>query len=331
MTNKLKFSVPSDYQEIPAYQQLVGSLFHHPSLTLLYAASGQMKSFFALSFAKAVAEGSSFAGHRVNTPRKVIYLDSELSPQCIKNRLSTLQLTDCANLAFLTPENSGLNLTEKDDQLELLNHVKAFGAELVVIDNIRTSTQIVETAADEITPLNQFIKHLRDIGVSVLVIHHKNKDGVSFAGSSNILTVFDFAISLENHTDSIKQVTVIKDRENTLPTINGGYLSLTNTGITHYQHTTGVDYSSIVPAIEAQVLNGSLVNKENIKRAFRDAKITVKNDKDTEQLADWFSQYGLTDKLISKEKLLTQLRVNRAFIETTPQPFPETPVVEVEF
>lgn len=308
---KLKRTVPSDYLAVEPFESLVNNILHHPSLTLLFAASGEMKSYFALSFAKAIAEGSSFMNEEIQHPRKVVYLDSELSPPATKNRLEQLKISSDENLCFLTPCTDGINLSEKSDRKELSKLLTKEKAQVLIIDNIRTSTQIVENSADEITPLNSYIKGLRDQGISVLVIHHANKDGQSYAGSSNIVTVFDTVFGLERNTDRVKRIVVHKDREGMLANYNYGYIYLSDNGLTEYKDSDGINYTEVAIALESKIMSKEITIVQECVDFLRQNNWPIANHKKSEKVSEFLANYGLQDNLSTHAGLKQQLQNNR--------------------
>ena len=265
------YKTPDHFLNIEPFEQLIDGLFDHPSLTMLHAPSGGMKSYFALALAKAVAQGQSFLGREVKKARKVVYLDSELAPQSVGERLRLLKLdSNNSNLLFITPDDIGLDISEPAQQRALEASLIARKCELLIIDNLRTSAAISENNADEFTSLNQFLKSLRDKGISVWLIHHSNKNSESYAGSSNLVTVFDSVIHLSSSTESVKRIDINKDRAGRLGAIKDNYFSLSETGSAVLNSTSSIDYEFVADLIITKIEQGTITKKEQIISLIRE-------------------------------------------------------------
>lgn len=60
------------------------------SLGMIYAPRGIGKTFFALSIALAIASGTQFLKFKSPKPRKIIYLDGEMSLVSMRERLERI-------------------------------------------------------------------------------------------------------------------------------------------------------------------------------------------------------------------------------------------------
>src|SRR5437773_11201402 len=85
--------------------------------TVTYAQWGSFKSYWILHVALSLASGKSSLGpFRLPTARKVVYVDEEMSPWALQQRLHRLALgmgikpTDAPDLPLVTISRAGLRL-----------------------------------------------------------------------------------------------------------------------------------------------------------------------------------------------------------------------------
>jgi putative DNA primase/helicase len=64
--------------------------FIKPSLGMIYAPRGIGKTFFALSIALALASGTQFLKFKSSKPRKIVYLDREMTLVSMRERLERI-------------------------------------------------------------------------------------------------------------------------------------------------------------------------------------------------------------------------------------------------
>lgn len=205
-------------------KKLVNELFRHPTTVMIHADAGQMKSWLALTLAYAISKAGEFLNCKVPERKKVLYLDSEMDQESLGERLNLLNLTDNGYFTYAMPEKE-IDLSKPEQQKMLLKKLLADGIEVLIWDNLRTSTLIDENSSADFAGLNQYLRQLRNNGISVFLLHHNNKAD-EYAGSSNAKTVFDAVIGLHHHTDRIKQIKVSKDRHGLLSEVNGKLLQI---------------------------------------------------------------------------------------------------------
>ena len=239
--------------DTPDRSPLVEDFLYDTDTMLLYAPAGGYKSMVAINLAVAVASGGTFMGKQAYQQR-VLFVDGELSAYSFKQRFELFGcsenldiLSECfqpperlhelppIQLEQMTPPNQHARQTRRHAiagdseqrkrrgwQEEILTLVRVNEYKLVVLDNVRTLTvETDENNAKDVAALNTLVKRLRYLGCAVLVIHHtrkgKDETGASvFAGSSNLLTVYNTAICIETPCSNVISFTVDKDRENSI-------------------------------------------------------------------------------------------------------------------
>lgn len=243
---------------------LIENLLCHPSLTLLYAPSGGQKSLLALSLAISLATGGKFLGYPcVKTP--VIYVDGEMSDMSISKRVREMSATNIPeeDLRYITPRGETLDFVRERDQADFLSYIEATNYKFVVFDNLRVLLGIAdENDSVCFYAFNAFVKKLRDLNVSVLVVHHSNKDGQNYAGSSNLITVYDYVIGLQGPaSQASKKLHIDKIRDETeLRSLDGQYVSYSPKGFklnAHAGECIETAVADLVIAIKANTVSTS--------------------------------------------------------------------------
>ena len=267
------------YKKIQA-SSLVQDLLNHPTLTLLYAPSGGQKSLVALDFARSVATGGSFL-EKPCEQLKTLYVDGEMSDASISRRAEQFGITDIPleRFGYLTPEREVLDFNDPEVQEYFLEFVEEETYEFVIVDNLRVLLGISdENEATAFHSFNAFIRRLRDRGISVLVIHHSNKSGETYSGSSNLVTVFDYVIGLSGDTSQdYKQVTISKMRDDTeLRYLDKQYLSYHPEGFKLNAHA-GIDTESVVNSMLEAVQKAEVSGSEGTKIFLRESGLSVDN------------------------------------------------------
>jgi len=178
-------------------------------LTMVFAGRGIGKTHFALGVAIAVATGGSFLDWKADKPRKVLYLDGEMSGTSMQGRIA-LHLGDTAPaedyLRVFTPDlmedNSHLmpDLATSDGQLEIGGLIHQ-DTELIIVDNLscwcRTGR---ENDSESWHPIAEWILSLRRMGKAVLLVHHAGKGGLQ-RGTSKKEDLLDAVIGLSRPED----------------------------------------------------------------------------------------------------------------------------------
>ena len=169
------------------------------SLTVVYAAPGVGKSFYALSLAIECARGGEWLGQNLE-PHPVLYVAAE--------RLTTLR--DRAEAwserseepipeKLLMPDFSSTpQLTDPFHVEALCSYIEAEGVKLVVLDTYAMMTQGIEENSSASVPA-EALGRLRKAtkGGTVLIVHHSGKDSSKgLRGSTALLAAVDLTIEL---------------------------------------------------------------------------------------------------------------------------------------
>lgn len=178
---------------------------------LVYAPTGVGKSMLTLTLALSIAGGGSFLGWTVSEPRRVLLVDGEMHREDLADRcrslLATVEGCDHAlagqNLTVLSrqhqhPDADFPDLAQADGQDAMLHRIREGGFNVVVIDNLSTLAQCEdENSASAIRPLLSFLLRLKQAGVACILVHHSNKSGKGYRGSTMLSTTFEVILSLQ--------------------------------------------------------------------------------------------------------------------------------------
>lgn len=189
--------------------------FRQGDACLLYAPAGIGKSFLSMAIGLAVAGSGTIKGldWTAEDKRKVLLVDGEMPPADLKDRVELIVsgewidgLDESAadeNFAILDrlsqdEDTAFIDLTKPDSQQLIGSLAVRNGIKLVILDNFSTLTETMRDENDAVSfkQLNAFISRLKRKGISVLLVHHANKEGFSFRGSSALSVTFDSIIGL---------------------------------------------------------------------------------------------------------------------------------------
>jgi KaiC/GvpD/RAD55 family RecA-like ATPase len=182
---------------------------------LVYAPTGVGKSLFTLTAALAVAGSGRFLGWTAKSPRRVLLVDGEMHEADLIERcrelLPTVAETDDAallgNLSVLArqaqhPDADFPDLATQAGQDAVLERVRVGGFELLILDNFSTLASCDdENSAAAMQPVQKFLMRLKQAGVACILVHHANKGGNSYRGSTMLATTFEVIVALKRSED----------------------------------------------------------------------------------------------------------------------------------
>jgi len=192
-------------RDVPPRTWLIESCIPHPSLGMLYAWRGSGKTFTALDFALAVADGGAWMPYRVPTARRVLYVDGEMPLGDLRERIAALHegrggslhnLWICASEDAAVAEFD-LDLSREPVRRELAAAMAHYKIEVLILDNwVSLVHGLDENDNAEIDKIKQWLIMLRHGERSVLLIHHAGKGGTQ-RGASAREDNLDYSIVLE--------------------------------------------------------------------------------------------------------------------------------------
>ena len=192
--------------DLPPAETLLAPWLQRGTLALLVATAGIGKTWAALTIAQALATGgTAFGRWNAPAPRRVLYLDGEMSLQVMQTRLQTLGADNCGdNITLYNPDldrdSPPVNIADVEGQQRILYTIKDCGADVVIIDNVaslyRTGTD--SNSAESWGVMQGFLLKLRREQLGVIVVDHlpKNKEATTARGTSAKNDVIDVGLML---------------------------------------------------------------------------------------------------------------------------------------
>jgi hypothetical protein len=201
--------------DIKTREFMLGPWFRQGDACLLYAPAGVGKSFLAMTIGLAVAGGGQIKGlgWKTLTQQKVLLVDGEMPPADLKDRFT--QIIDSgwvdgleretAETSFMLLSRLGQNADSGFiDLAQPSSHSLIEGLAireqvgLVILDNFTTLTETMEDENNSVgfRQINLFVSKLKRHGISVILVHHANKEGFAFRGSSALAVPYDSIIGM---------------------------------------------------------------------------------------------------------------------------------------
>ncbi len=194
--------------DIPKREMILDPFLFEKSLVLIYSKRGVGKTHVALGIAYAIAKGGSFLRWRAQTPRKVLYIDGEMTASELKKRLLSIDSIENirnVNAEFLqifTPdlqEHPMPNLSTDEGKEIIEKYIQ--GCDVIIIDNISSLFRgLVENDAESWSPVQEWSLSLKRRGKAVVFIHHAGKSGAQ-RGTSKKEDAMDIVINLKRPED----------------------------------------------------------------------------------------------------------------------------------
>jgi len=163
-------------------QKLLGDWLCEGDLGFIFAFRGTGKTWLSLAIAQAISTGGKLGDWQSHKPVKVLYLDSEMPPDLMRDRSEGLETND--NLLFVNHdilfERSGmvLNITHPETQQAITELCIKSGAKVLFIDNLSTCTSgMKENEADSWELVNNWLLDFRRRKIAVVIVHHAGRSG----------------------------------------------------------------------------------------------------------------------------------------------------------
>ena len=173
------------------------------NLALLYGPRGIGKSFLALGLAWAAASGREFLKWRAIKPRRVLYIDGELTGSDPQQRLAALGPPP-QRLHLLAAGVPGSRLPvlrgDSDRERAWEPRMEDRYPELLIVDSLSSVVGDASHAAARWAEARRWLLRMRKIGIAVVLVHHGTRRGEP-RGPSHREDVFDLVMSLRRPAD----------------------------------------------------------------------------------------------------------------------------------
>lgn len=197
--------------KIPPREMILDPIIPTQGLVMIYGQRGMGKTLMAIFIALAVAAGLIIMGGRwkAHKPRRVLFVDGEMPAISLQERLAKfvysfgIELPSSDFLRLITPDlqtDYGIpDLATPEGQAAIEKHLD--GVELLILDNLSALVRMgKENEAESWRPLQTWLLSLRKRGISVLIVHHANKNGEQ-RGTSKKEDLLDTVIALKRPED----------------------------------------------------------------------------------------------------------------------------------
>ena len=177
---------------------------------MLFGGPGVGKSMFVLTLALLVAGGGEFMDWQNRNPRRVLLIDGEMALDDINARSMGLWWgierfnADLAggNLTILSRQSQTPGCTFPDISTEvgreqIIEYAEGF--DLVIFDNLSTLALDLgdENAAAEFNDIIRVLMTLKQARIATILVHHTNKRGANYRGSSKLATTFECILGMK--------------------------------------------------------------------------------------------------------------------------------------
>jgi putative DNA primase/helicase len=191
--------------EIRPREMILSPILPEQGLAMIHAPRGIGKTQVSLTIAYTVATGGQmFDGKWVNEkPSNVLFVDGEMPLAVMQERLARIvhsaeeKISIDDNLRIITPDiqSQGISdLSTLEGQQVIEEHLK--DVKLLILDNYSALCRRGrENESESWVPLQEWFLNLRRRGISVLLIHHSNKNGAQ-RGTSKKEDLLDTVITL---------------------------------------------------------------------------------------------------------------------------------------
>lgn len=159
--------------------------FRAADLGYVFAPRGLGKTWLAMLFAQAIADGTKAGPWGAPKPRRTLYVDGEMALDLTQQRYRALCPNPSGNLLFLHHEvmfertGQVLNLTAPLVQESLLQYAVANKIEVIFLDNLSCLfSGVKENDADAWELILPWLLQLRRRGIAVVFVAHAGRNGL---------------------------------------------------------------------------------------------------------------------------------------------------------
>jgi hypothetical protein len=173
-------------------EYLLEGLIPKGGITLLFSRGGLGKTSLMLQISRAIAEGIPFAElQTLQTP--VYFIDFENPLTFLKERIEKIGRTDNLYVWHISNNPMPPRLDSKEWE-----KYKQLPPGLIIFDTLRAGHLLDENNSKDMALIVARLKELREIGFTVLLLHHTPKGNEAiYKGSTAILDLTDHVLGLE--------------------------------------------------------------------------------------------------------------------------------------
>jgi len=170
---------------LPPCEPIVGKWLKQGDLGFICGPRGLGKTWWAMLLARRCAEGATLGDWTVQKPRRVLYVDGEMSMDAIRERDNTLSASPAEGIFYLQHEalfhrtGKVLNLSDPQAQAALLQKCIRDRIDLLFLDNLSCLfSGVRENDADAWDQVLPWLLELRRHRIAVVFIAHCGRNGL---------------------------------------------------------------------------------------------------------------------------------------------------------
>jgi len=223
-SNKIPMPIPFDefVKDRPEKTEyVINDYLPTEGIAMIYAPSGAGKTLFALNLAYAIAQGKPFLGLQATKPRRVLFIDAEMShnelwERSIATEMSQGILDFPTNLQIITQKKLAPHpmphLDDPRGQEQIMYWMLECNFDVVIFDNLGFLTSIDLNRGSEWKIVQDFFMKLRKTGKTTIFIHHAGKGG-DYAGSSRIIHSLNLCLAIRPVIEDTKDPNAVIDKK----------------------------------------------------------------------------------------------------------------------
>lgn len=191
---------------------IVDKIIPQDSITVLYGAGGIGKTWLILDIARCIGSGSYWLDNHKCRQRPVVYVDFENSLPVLNERLKKL---GNGNGVYFWRGSNKENPAPKLDSDNWTLYRELPKGSVIIFDTLRSCQSRGENSSDAMSVIMGKLKVLRDMGFTIILLHHTRKNGGGIKGSSAIVDLSDQVLSLDivSRNDRGLSLTLPNDEE----------------------------------------------------------------------------------------------------------------------
>jgi RecA-family ATPase len=193
---------------------------------VVYGEWGSFKSWGLLSLALHIAAGQPWLGqYPIHSPRRVLYIDEEMSPRLLRRRVKRLAAgmdPQPETLPFRALSRRGLRLDAGGVKVLLADLARSgFDPQAVIVETFRRVLVGDENTAKDVTEFWRAVEPIIQAGKTLIVSHHMKKPQSRSrgavrhraSGSTDVMSAADDALAFERAGKEGFTVEPVKCRE----------------------------------------------------------------------------------------------------------------------
>jgi hypothetical protein len=162
---------------------------------------GSGKTWFAWKMAICISQGEDFGPWKCERRWKTLYVDGKMPTHSMQERLRLLATPPFDNLMIMSHEtvaendNLILNLCDRDQQEKMLEICVQNEIRIIFLDNLSCLfAGMRENEADDWEKVSSWLQKCQRNKISVIILHHANRDGKNMRGTSRREGAADWVI-----------------------------------------------------------------------------------------------------------------------------------------